>query len=263
VVPKPAHLGPRYAAQFEDESVALAYHTRPSYPGELFSILESLMPPGPRSVLDLGCGTGDAALGLAGCVERVDAVDPSRAMLRVARGRPGAARVRFVESSAETFRPETRYSMIVAAESLHWMEWRLVFEWLPQALQPGAVLCLVSGRELQPVPWQRELGALLGGYSTNREYRPYDLVLELASRGLFAELGRRETSAMACEQSLDDYVESFHTRNGFSRQRMTAEAARAFDEALRRLAVTHGAERRVRGSTRASVIWGRPLRPAG
>ena len=61
------------------------------------------MPPGPRFVLDLGCGTGEVALGLLERVDRVDAVDPSSATLRVARARDRSddRRLRFVESSAE------------------------------------------------------------------------------------------------------------------------------------------------------------------
>jgi SAM-dependent methyltransferase len=262
-LPKPAHLGPRYGAQFGDASVARAYHTRPPYPAQLFEILEGLMAQGDRVVLDLGCGTGDVALGLAGRADRVDAVDPSRAMLEVARGRPGAQApgLRWIESTAEGFRPDVRYALAIAAESFHWMEWTEVCAWLPGSLQAGAVLCLVSGREMGPVPWEGDLGALIPKYSTNREYRPYDLVRELVRRDLFRETGRRSTRPVAWRQRLDDYVESFHTRNGLSRQRMTEEAAAAFDDALRRLAEPRCPGGWVEGEVRATVVWGTPLRP--
>jgi SAM-dependent methyltransferase len=260
VIPKPAHLGRRYASQFDDESVARAYHTRPPYVPETFAILAGLLAKGPRTVLDLGCGTGDAALGIAPHADHVDAVDPSPAMLRVARARPGAddPRLRFILSSAETFRPETRYSLIVAAESLHWTQWELVLPSLARALRPGAFLALVSGRELIDVPWSDELARLIPRYSTNREYRPYDLVAELTRRGLFLEAGRRSTEPVAFAQPLEDYVLSFHTRNGFSRERMTRQAAREFDGALGRMVGPHLRDGRVHGHTLASVVWGRP-----
>ena len=97
--PKPAHLGSAYAAQFEDETIASAYHTRPPYPPALFEMLARLQPARGR-ILDLGCGTGDIALGLISHAERVDALDPSAAMLRVARSRPSASdpRLRWIES---------------------------------------------------------------------------------------------------------------------------------------------------------------------
>ena len=261
--PKPDHLGPEYAAQFADQSVARAYHTRPPYPPELFARLSSLLPACPRTVLDLGCGTGDVALGLLGRADRIDAVDPSAAMLEVAstRHRSGTDGLQWVQSSAESLRPTMRYGLVVAAESLHWMDWEVVFGWLPDALLPDGVLALVSGRELIGVPWRAELLQLLSRLSTNRRYRPYDLVAELAERYLFEEMGRASTNPMDYVQSLEAYVESFHTRNGFSRERMSAAAARAFDEAVSELATRYCPDGRVRGQTAATVVWGVPRRP--
>ena len=57
-IPKPKHLGPEYADQFKDESVASAYLYRPPYPAELFDVLDSLIQGKPRLILDMGCGTG-------------------------------------------------------------------------------------------------------------------------------------------------------------------------------------------------------------
>ena len=48
---------------------------------------------GARSVLDVGCGTGDLAIRLAAAGLDVVGVDPAVAMLGVARAKPGAARV--------------------------------------------------------------------------------------------------------------------------------------------------------------------------
>jgi SAM-dependent methyltransferase len=265
VIPKPAHLGPPYAAQFEDEAVARVYETRPPYPLQVFDLLEGLMPSGPRSVLDLGCGTGDVALGLLGRAARIDAVDSSRAMLNVARARRPSGRLglHWIEGKAEDFRPGTRYSLVAAGESLHWMDWEAVFSWMPDALEAGAVLALVSGRELAPVPWARPLGQLLARFSTNREFRPYDLVEELTKREIFRETGRASTERVGHVQSTEAYVESFHSRNGFSRERMTPAAAAAFDLELRRLLAPHSPDGLVRSETAATVVWGIPQRPVG
>ena len=44
MLPKPSHLGPEYAAQFADRSVAEAYPHRPPYPAEVFDLLLGLLP---------------------------------------------------------------------------------------------------------------------------------------------------------------------------------------------------------------------------
>lgn len=65
-----------------------------------------------RSVLDLGCGTGQLAAALsAGC--HVTGVDPAGAMLDVARKRPGGAAVEWIEADARTLRLDRRYDLVV------------------------------------------------------------------------------------------------------------------------------------------------------
>ena len=85
--PKPAHLGPEYGAQFSDESVAVAYAHRPPYPAEAFELVEPLLGPRPRRVLELGAGSGDFTVGLAPLVEALEAVEPSRPLRERGRAR--------------------------------------------------------------------------------------------------------------------------------------------------------------------------------
>ena len=261
-VAKPAHLGPAYGAQFEDETVARTYAARPPYPAEVFEILDGLQPRGPRSVLDLGCGTGDVALGLVGRAERITGIDRSEAMLRIARSRRGGAHPSLAWQcvAAEAFAYPGPYSLVVAGESLPWMDWDCVLPRIAASLGPTATLAMVEGRVLADVPWAAELEDLIPRYSTNREYRPYDLVVELAERGLFREAGRRTTTPVACAQSIDTYVESFHTRNGLSRERMGPAAAAELDARLRRLVAPHCPDGMARGRVASRVVWGQPAR---
>lgn len=120
----------------------------------------------------------------------------------------------------------------------------------------------MSGRELVDLPWQAEIAALVPRFSTNREFRPYDLVGELVERQLFAEAGRWSSPPAPFAQPIEAYVESFHTRNGFSRERMAVAAAAEFDAALAAAASPHCPDGRVRGHTVATVVWGTPRRPA-
>jgi SAM-dependent methyltransferase len=65
------------------------------------------------SVLDLGCGTGTFCCALAERGHRVIGVEPSAAMLAVARSKPFAERVEWVESWAQTYRSQRRFDLIV------------------------------------------------------------------------------------------------------------------------------------------------------
>lgn len=60
---------------------------------------------GATTVLDVGCGTGTFALLLADNGVEVTGVDPARASLDVARRKPGADRVRWIEGDAASVLP--------------------------------------------------------------------------------------------------------------------------------------------------------------
>lgn len=60
---------------------------------------------GARSVLDIGCGTGTFACLLAGRGVQVIGVDPAAASLEVARAKPGAGRVRWIQAEAADLPP--------------------------------------------------------------------------------------------------------------------------------------------------------------
>lgn len=65
------------------------------------------------SVLDLGCGTGALCCAFGERGNRVTGVDPAAAMLAVARSKPYAERVEWVECSAQTYRSEQHFDLIV------------------------------------------------------------------------------------------------------------------------------------------------------
>ena len=67
----------------------------------------------PCSVLDLGCGTGTFCCALAARGHRVTGVDPAAAMLAVARSKPHAEQVEWVESSAQSYKSHRRFDLIV------------------------------------------------------------------------------------------------------------------------------------------------------
>lgn len=149
------------------------------------------------------------------------------------------------------------YALIVAAGSLHWMDWEIVMPRFRNALTAHGVLAIVWQSEL-PNPWSEQLSRLINIYSTNRDYQPYNLIEELTQRSLFQPYDEHHTAPAVFHQSIPAYVESIHSRNGFSRERMTAEAAHAFDEAVTNLLTAAYPDGVVALEIAGHVVWGAP-----
>lgn len=266
MLPKPAHLAPEYAEQFGDASVVAAYHLRPSYPTQ---VIDSLLPllVAPEIVLDAGAGTGEIARALALRGVPVEALDPSRAMLERGQQLPAGDHplLTWIVGRAEDTPLNPPYGLIATAASLHWMDWEIVLPRFRGLLAPGGVLAIIEQRQ-RPRPWDAALGEVIARHSLNRFYQPYDLVEELERRQLLQPRGRVQTEAIIFRQAVNDYVESFHARNGLSRDRMEPEAAAAFDVEAERLVRPYARDGLVELEVHGLVVWGNPApgpRPSG
>ena len=107
-----------------------------------------------------------------------------------------------------------------------------------------------------PLPWQ--YGPICNKYSLNHHYQPYNLLDELTQRGLFEPIGKQQTAPVPFTQSVDDYVESFHARNGLSRDRMTVEQAAAFDRHMRALVAPFATNDTITLQVINTITWGKP-----
>lgn len=247
-----------HAESFKDAGVAAAYQHRPPYPAETFDILAGLIRGEPRHVLDVGCGTGNIARRLVERVERLDAVDYSREMIERGEQLPGGdhPRLRWLHGPAEEVALAPPYALVTAGESLHWMDWNTVLPRFREALASGAYLAIVEQRAT-PGPWSA-LGEVIARYRTDGGYAPYDMIGELERHGLFRKVGERETAPVPFAQSIEDYIGSYHSRSGFSRERMGPARADAFDrEARAMLLQSHGGGMIALGVV-GSIVWGFP-----
>jgi ubiquinone/menaquinone biosynthesis C-methylase UbiE len=263
---RPSYLTPDNAAHFQHESVVAVYDRRLPYPVEVFDLVLSLVSDEPRCALDLGTGTGDLARPLARHLQRIDAVDMSPAMIARGKALPGgdAPNLRWIEGRAEDVELRPPYALITAGESLHWMDWDVLLPRLKRLLSEHAYLAMVYRRE-RAVPWQSELDTLISELSTIKNFESYNLVEELERRHLFQAVGRFETDPTTNLQSIDDYIDSFHSRASLSRQAMPPADWQAFDERLRSLVEPWSEEGMLTLQTEALVSWGVPLAgpPAG
>ena len=90
---------------FEDRRLAEIYDAVDDDRSDLDATFTLMKELGARSVLDVGCGTGTFACMLAAGGTEVTAADPARASLAVARRKPGASLVRWVEAEASAVPP--------------------------------------------------------------------------------------------------------------------------------------------------------------
>lgn len=111
-----------------------------------------------RLILDLGCGTGLLTRELAADGRRVLGVDPSPAMLAVARRQPDADRVRWVEGYSDALgTPEADLLVMtgnVAQVFLDDHEWHSTLRDIHAALRPGGHLAFES-RNPDDRAWER------------------------------------------------------------------------------------------------------------
>jgi SAM-dependent methyltransferase len=256
--PKPEFLGRQFATSFEDASVAESYRYRPTFPPQTFEIINGLIRDEPRRVLDAGCGTGALARYLVHIAESVDAVDASQAMIDQGKNLPDGKhpRLSWIVGRIEEVALIGPYSLITAGNSLHWMDWAVVMPLFGKLLSPNAVLVIVESAS-SPPPWQAALLDIFRRYSTNQGFQPFHLRDELVRRGLFSEQVRMQTNRALFKQPVEEYIESFHARSSFSRQRMKPEDASAFDKAVGELVRGYEPDT-VHIEIYADLYWGRP-----
>src|SRR5207248_8537433 len=149
-----------------------AYRHRPPYPDEVFEILASLITDEPRTVLDVGAGSGDIARRLVDFVERVDAVDFSQNMIERGKQLPNGdyPHLHWIYGKVEEVALSPPYALITAGSSIHWMEWERAFPRFRSMLTPYGYLALVYRRTLS-MPWDADLRKLRAQFLTHGDHR--------------------------------------------------------------------------------------------
>ena len=148
---------------FKEQAVAECYLHRPPYPEAIFTRLKELAP-ARTAALDLGCGPGKITLPLSRFFDRVTAVDPSEAMLAIARSQAeeSTTNINWVTGLAETASfPDHPYDLVVAGASIHWMDQEVVFPRLLDVVSNNHIFAVIGGDGAYNPPWQQNWDAFL------------------------------------------------------------------------------------------------------
>jgi ubiquinone/menaquinone biosynthesis C-methylase UbiE len=255
--------GAHNARRFQDQSVVDRYHLRPTYPPEIFAILDELIVDEPRVVLDVGCGTGNVTRPLAEYVERIDAVDLSLPMLERVRTLPGgdSPEIRWLHGRAEDVELSPPYALVTAGESLHWMEWDVVLPRLAHVLTPHGMLAIihVGDSSARSTPWREGASQISQRFTNNPAYQPFDWLAALEKYGLFQKLGERECAPVLVSQTVEDYIAAQHAKSILSLDTMTAEQAAQFDMEMRMLLLPFAQDSMLTFSVIGGITWGKPI----
>ncbi|MGK2883005.1 MAG: class I SAM-dependent methyltransferase [Mycobacterium sp.] len=191
--PHPSHTDRRRADSFG--AVASDYDAhRPRYPEALIAALVDR--PGIQA-LDVGAGTGIAAVQLAEAGAEVLAVEPDPRMAELAADKG----IPVEQATFEDWEPDgRRFDLVVFGQSFHWVEPRSALHKIAATLHPGGRLALLSNKITPIRPSRASLDEI---YDEFLPHRPaIDAVHDEALRPLFDEYG------FAIE--LRDVVEDLH-----------------------------------------------------
>jgi SAM-dependent methyltransferase len=142
-----AATNPRDLGRVFDEVPELYDRVRPGYPGALFADLAAVTGIDARSsVLEVGCGTGQATRALAGLGCAVSAVEAGPALAAFARRRlDGCGDVTVETSRFEDWDDRgRRFDAVVAASSWHWVDPAVGWPRAHDLLRPGGWMALLG-----------------------------------------------------------------------------------------------------------------------
>lgn len=161
----------------------------------LAAAIGACLPPGPRRILEIGCGDGDLSAQLAKHAERYVAIDPDAEAIRAARSRDSRADFRVGTGEALTF-GDVSFDVVLFILSLHHQDSRIALQEAHRVLAEGGRLIV-----LEPSP-EGELQRFFHLFHDESE-----ALAEAASaleRGPFRLLEHRRLEALATFDDLED-----------------------------------------------------------
>ncbi|MEV6108274.1 class I SAM-dependent methyltransferase [Streptomyces sp. NPDC051940] len=141
----------RRLSRIFDEDAELYDRARPGYPPRLYDDLARLagVREGSR-VLEVGCGTGQATVPMAGRGCLVTAVEAGARMAQVARRNLAGTTAEVVTAEFESWPlPPEPFDAVVSATAFHWIDPAVRMARAAKALRPGGALAVVRSQHVE------------------------------------------------------------------------------------------------------------------
>jgi len=246
--------------EFADADVVRSYVHRTNYPDGLYKRLLDVCK-GRSRALDLGCGPGQFARWLAPHFSTVLAVDPSLAMLTLAKETDAGSNqnIEWINTRAEDAQLGDSLDLVVAGASIHWMDPAQIFPKLAVAMTDCGVMAIVSGDGPAQSPWIEswhgtivEWVGHMGGTWNDAAHQSRTT----AHEPWFETIGTATFTASVV-QPVEDLIDAEHSRATWARSKMGARADE-FDADLRAVPSPFANDGKVEFDVRSSLKWGRP-----
>ena len=256
----------RIAQAFEDEDVARCYVHRPPYPDELFDKLIDISP-AHSAALDLGCGTGKIAHGLASSFSRICAVDPSEAMLSIAKSllRDSPSNITWLNETAESADFEGQpFDLVVAGSSIHWMDQATVFPRLSEAVNTKHTFAVVDGDAAYQPSWKDEYNDFTTHWMARlKQMGRFDERAQFGSWQEFKNRHRRfldvsdetEIISQPLFQTVEDYILCEHSRDTWAKSKL-GSLSEEFDQELTSVLRPYAKDGLLTFRMRTRLAWG-------
>jgi SAM-dependent methyltransferase len=218
---------------------------RSGVPADVAAVLVEAAPQRrPRSLLDIGTGTGFVVEALQADFDDVVGIDVDADLLRVARrslhARDGQ-QLRFLECSAEQFQPPGGWTadLVTICRAFHWLDRPTVLARLDAYVATDGVVAVFGDNSIWAAnaAWKSEVKAVLvdflgerrrAGDGTYRRPRPY--TEDLAGSPFSA--WTRLSVPVRRERTLDSVIGYLHSTS-FAAPRLFGDRVGEFDQALR------------------------------
>ena len=245
---------------FDDADVARCYAFRPPYPETLFDAILARVPR--RShLLDLGTGPGKIAGVLAPKFDRLTAVDPSQAMLDVARDLWSERQnIDWVCATAETAEISGPYDLVTAGASIHWMNPALIFPKLALHLAPNGAIAIIVGDFPKDPPWQNAWVDFVARWTerVGDKYQPENWRTSYALHEAWIEVDMKQTFVHPFSQSIGDFIECQHSRASWARRKLGTQFTAEFDAEARTLLAPYARDELLRFEVETELTLCRP-----